>query len=268
MKVRPLAVSVGICFLLILPALAVRPVAATATDGLYAAFWKGTFFGAALPSPSYSSTGCVSKTETATASPSIAPTATMVDPNIAHGAPSFSWMETGFTVGSTTFMNTEFSAEWTGYISLPAGTTNFQLASDDGSWLYIDGVQVINNGDTNPTGFGLGVQNPTSATGSVNLASPGMHLIEVDYYETCDSQSGIDLSWQSPTGGWAIIPASAFTPACVSSNAVHPAPNCPAFPPPAGVPEFGFAAPAVAAVGLLAMVFMRRKTFGRTGTAT
>jgi len=264
MNRKILVMVVGISFLFVLPALAVRPVAATApASGLDAAFWKGTFFG----SPMASWPSCTSESSPPAGVPSSTPpTATKIDPNIAHGASTgFYWDETspGFYVGAVQFYDTAFTAEWTGYIYLTTGTTYyFQLTSDDGSWLYINTASgsstisaanlVINNG---------GEQPPTSAaSGVVTVTSNGYYPIEVDYYETCDSQSGIDLSWAtSSASGFSIIPTTSFTPAPIGSNAPST---------PTSVPEFGFAAPVVATVGLLALVLVRKRTFGRIDTTT
>jgi len=205
------------------------------------------------------------------------PTATEIDPNIAHGTSTgFYWDESshgsGFTVGSAQFIDTDFSVEWTGYVYLTSGTTYyFQLQSDDGSWLYINtapgsstisaaNLKINDANPANSNGLGDGIQPPTATSSAgVTVPSSGLSPIEVDYYETCDSQSGIDLSWSttSSTSGFSIIPSTAFTPAQIGSNAFG------TFPPPTGVPEFGLAAPAVAAAGLLAMVLLRRRTFGR-----
>jgi hypothetical protein len=275
MNARPLAIAVGISLLLVLPVLTIRPVAAVSSNGLYAAFWKNSFFGgplAAFPA-------CTQETSApAGVVSSTLPTATEIDPNIAHGTSTgFLWHESGsgFTVGSTVFHNTVFSVEWTGYISLNTGTTYyFQLQSDDGSWLYINttpgsstisaaNLKINDANPTNSNGQGDGIQPPTAATSAgVTVPSSGLYPIEVDYYETCDTQSGIDLSWSttSSTGPFTIIPSAAFTPAQIGSNAFG------TFPPPNRVPEFGFAAPVVAALGLLAMVIMRKTAFGRTDT--
>jgi hypothetical protein len=286
MKAKVLTSAVGISLLFLLPVLAVAPVAAaTQPNGLDAAFWKGTFFGntmAAWPS-------CTSETSWPEGSASFAttaPTTTEVDPNIAHGqSTGFYWDEsstpgfgsgtgTGFTVGGVTFINTEFSVEWTGYIWLNSETTYyFQLMSDDGSQLLINTTPgsstitssnlILNNAVYNGEG-GVGTQDyeqGTSSAGPVTVTTSGWYPIEVDYYETCDSQSGIDLSWStSSTGSFTIIPTTAFTPAAIGSNANYFS------PPPSGVPQFGLAAPAVAAMGLVALIFVRRKSLPHTGT--
>lgn len=274
MKSGILVMAIGILLLLALPALVIRPTTATEPAGLYAAFWKSSFFGSPLPSPAYSATGCVSETAWPAGTPSSTPpTATEIDPNIAHGASTgFYWMESppgsGFSVNGVSFTNVEFSTEWTGYITLPEGTTYFQLTSDDGSQLYINTTPgsstisasnlVINDADTNPTGYGVGIQPATSATGSVTV-SGGSYPIEVDYYQTCDSQSGIDLSWSTSvvSGTFSIIPTTVFTPAQIGSNAPITIPS---------VPQFGLAAPVIAAFSLLAFALVRKRTFGRIET--
>jgi hypothetical protein len=163
---------------------------------------------------------------------------------------------------STYFVDTGFSVEWTGYIYLNTGTTYlFQLQSDDGSWLYINTTPgsstissaniVINNGAEQP---------PTTATsGDVSVASTGYYPIEVDYFETCDTQSGIDLSWAtvipSAAPSFSIIPTTAFLPAQIGSNAPTT---------PTGVPQFSLALPVVAALGFVALALVRKRTFSRT----
>jgi len=263
MNRKILVMAVGISFLLALPALAVRPVAATAATGLDAAFWKGTFFG----SPMVSWPGCTAETSPPAGVPSSTPpTATETDPNIAHGASTgFYWDETspGFYVSGVQFYDTPFSAEWTGYIYLSASTTYyFQLTSDDGSWLYINTAGGSTISAANLKINDGGEQPPTSGTsGAVTVTTSGWYPIEVDYYETCDSQSGIDLSWATGSAsGFTIIPTGSFTPALIGSNAP--------LLPPTSVPEFGLAAPVVAAVGLLAFALVRKRTSGRIDTTT
>ena len=271
MNRKSVLAAVAISMLFATPALAALPVGAPPTSGLYASFWKGTFFG----SPMAAWPACTTETSPPAGIPSSTPpTASEIDPNVAHGASTgFYWVEsttasgpgtgTGFTVGTTSFLNTEFSTEWTGYIYLTAGTTYyFRLMSDDGSWLSINTTPgsstisaanlVINDG---------GVHAPTAATsGAVTVTSSGNYAIEVDYYETCDSQSGIDLSWSTGSAAnMAIIPSTAFTPAQIASNAP---------PVTSSVPQFGFAAPLVAAAGFLALVLLRRKTLVRIDTGS
>ena len=67
-----------------------------------------------------------------------------------------------------------YDAILTGWINLPAGTSNFTTRSDDGSMLYIDGATVVNNN---------GYQGMTNRSGSVTEATAGPHQIEIAYYQ-------------------------------------------------------------------------------------
>ncbi|MGA2665702.1 MAG: PA14 domain-containing protein [Nitrososphaerales archaeon] len=267
MNRRIVFAAVGIALLFATPALTIAPVGAVPASGLYAAFWKATFFG----SPMAAWPACTTETTPPAGAPSsTAPTATEIDPNVAHGASTgFYWVEsstpgfgtgtgTGFTVGSTTFLNTAFSTEWTGYIYLSTGTTYyFQTTSDDGSWVYLNTTPasstitsadlIVNNG---------GVHGPGSADSSgITVGSSGYYAIEVDYYETCDSQSGIDLSWSTGSpANFSVIPSTAFTPAQIGSNAPVTV---------SGVPQFALAAPLVAAFGLLAIALVKKRASPR-----
>jgi len=184
-----------------------------------------------------------------------------------YGIAGLSWGDKNLYTdypASTYFVNTDFSVEWTGYIHLNAETTYyFQLESDDGSMLYINptpGSSTISSADTMINNWFI--EPPTTATSAAFRPSvTGYYAIEVDFFETCDSQSGIDLLWSttSATSGFAIIPTDAFTPASLGSNA-------PVTPP--TVPEFGAAVPAVAAISLLAMALLRKTVTGRIGTKT
>jgi hypothetical protein len=266
MRSKAIFAIFGLALLMAMPA---ASYAAPATHGLDAAFWNQSFFGSTLATwPS-----CTTETAPPAGTPSLTPpTATETDPNIAHGASvNFYWDESanggGFMVGGTSFVNTDFSVEWTGYIALAAGTTYyFQLTSDDGSWLYINttpgsstisGTNLILN-DANPTNsnhLGDGIQPPTPATSeAVTVSQSGNYPIEVDYYETCDTQSGIDLSWSttSATSGFSVIPTTAFSPAAIGSNANID------FYPPSTVPEFPVGLVAVLAVALPALLFLKK----------
>jgi hypothetical protein len=158
--------------------------------GLFGQYWQNSFFGAPLSS-------CT--TYNSPIPPTSGPTVTETDPNIGYGvATGWNWHPRNFN---------EFSVKWTGSISTPiAGTYAFKLASDDGSWLYINSASMINHGgqhsSTDPPG-----------TAIVSL-SQGVHQIEVDYYETCSSTSaGIDLSWTPPnTSSSLIIPTYLLNP--------------------------------------------------------
>ena len=289
MQRKILVMAIGISFLLVLPAAVIRPTTATAAPtGLYGAYWLNSFFGSPAPTWPTCPTASTPVPAAPAGSPSgHPPTVTETDPNINFGSTTgFYWDESppgGFAVtqggygvalsswgdasdypSSTQFVNVDFTVEWTGYISLTAGTTYyFQLESDDGSMLYINptpGSSAISSGDSvagywtteGPGNFATG-----SFKGSGTTGVTYSYAIEVDYFETCDYQSGIDLSWStaSPTSGFTIVPTTVFTPAQLGSNAPTT---------PSGAPEFGLAAPVVAAISLLAFAVMRKRTFRRT----
>jgi 4-amino-4-deoxy-L-arabinose transferase-like glycosyltransferase len=81
-----------------------------------------------------------------------------------------------------------FSIEWNGYISIPRdGEYRFATESDDGSWVYIDGKLVVDNGGAHP---------PIYKSGSMNLAA-GDHRIIVRYFES-GGGAFMRLLWTPP----------------------------------------------------------------------
>jgi hypothetical protein len=100
----------------------------------------------------------------------------------------------------------EFSAEWTGYLSIEkAGLYTFDLKSDDGAFLYVDespgGGPVVDNG---------GVHGTQVASGSIEL-SPGAHRVRLRY-----AQAGGDLvlslTWTPPGGLPGPLPPGLLSP--------------------------------------------------------
>jgi hypothetical protein len=82
-----------------------------------------------------------------------------------------------------------FASDSLGTLIVPSsGTYTFQLNSDDGSYLFIDGSLVVNNG---------GNHFPQVMNGSAFL-TPGMHPFEVQFQENGFVDSGVDLNL--PTG--------------------------------------------------------------------
>jgi beta-glucosidase len=109
------------------------------------------------------------------------PVATRTDPNV-----DFNWNGASPQSGVNT---TQWSAKWTGTIVPPAtGTYTFSLTSDDGSRLFVNGQQVIDNWRD---------QAANTETATVNLTAGQAASIEVDYYQD-GGGSSVTLGWQPP----------------------------------------------------------------------
>lgn len=95
-----------------------------------------------------------------------------------------------------------FSVSWQGQIEVNRpGTYRFLTTSDDGSWVYIDGQLVVDNGGRHDARF---------VEGRIEL-SAGRHDITVRYFNA-DGPRGIHLLW-APLGEAArIIPSSVLYP--------------------------------------------------------
>ena len=84
-----------------------------------------------------------------------------------------------------------WSARWTGTLTAPvAGEYAFSLTSDDGSRLWLNGVQVIDNWRD---------QAPTTETAKVTLAAGQIVPIEIDFYQNAGGDS-IGFGWRVPSG--------------------------------------------------------------------
>jgi hypothetical protein len=82
------------------------------------------------------------------------------------------------------FGNGSFSADITGTINVASdGTYSFGLDSDDGSQLFIDGNLIIDDG---------GAHGPNFVSNSDFLTAGG-HSLEVQFFECCSGDSGVDL---------------------------------------------------------------------------
>nr|WSX75042.1 glycoside hydrolase family 3 C-terminal domain-containing protein [Streptomyces sp. NBC_00899] len=82
-----------------------------------------------------------------------------------------------------------WSAKWTGTLHPPAtGTYQLSLTSDDGSRVYVNGQQIVNNWFN---------QGSTTRTGSVSLTAGQPVSIEVDYYNAAGA-SNATLGWSIP----------------------------------------------------------------------
>jgi hypothetical protein len=93
----------------------------------------------------------------------------------------------------------QFSATWVGSLStLRSGTYTFATSSDDGSWVYIDGAVVVDNG---------GLHGLRQVSGTTHLER-GVHSILVKYFQD-QGDFSFELLWAreaqalSPIPGWA-----------------------------------------------------------------
>ncbi len=122
------------------------------------------------------------------------PTATALVPNIYVNAGS----GPGWPGGPTD----NFGARFVGQVIIPqAGTWRFYTQSDDGSALWIDDTQVVNND---------GLHSMRTRNGSIGL-SAGPHDIDVKVFER-SGQYGLIVSWRGPgVPSQTVIPAGAFT---------------------------------------------------------
>jgi len=94
-----------------------------------------------------------------------------------------------------------FGYVYQGFINITtAGDYLFRTTSDDGSVLFIDGVEVVSNDALQPA---------TTVTSSVVSLTVGFHSIEARYFELGGQQS-FSVEFEAPGGGgFTAIPASA-----------------------------------------------------------
>ena len=95
-----------------------------------------------------------------------------------------------------------FYVRWTGNLHVAKeGKYTFFLESDDGSRLFIDGKQIIDNGKRH---------HMTEKAGEVELTA-GQHVIKIEYFEN-EVDAGCLFSWQPPAGKKEIVPSSVLSP--------------------------------------------------------
>jgi len=93
-----------------------------------------------------------------------------------------------------------FFARWTGVLRVPKdGKYKFYLESDDGSRLYIDNKQIIDNN---------GLHAMEEKDGEAELKA-GDHPIKVELFEN-EGEVGIKLSWEGAGGAKELVPATAL----------------------------------------------------------
>ncbi|MBM4064319.1 MAG: hypothetical protein FJ266_01550 [Planctomycetes bacterium] len=95
-------------------------------------------------------------------------------------------------------VSSPFSAIWRGHIEINTpGKYTFKLTSDDGSWLYIDDILVIDNGGNHAI---------KSVAGMVALEA-GKHNILIKYFDA-GGGAVINLTWVPPGGVEGKIPVT------------------------------------------------------------
>ncbi|MFU8853670.1 glycoside hydrolase family 3 C-terminal domain-containing protein [Micromonospora sp. SL1-18] len=116
------------------------------------------------------------------------PVLTRTDPNI-----DFTWGTGNNAVSPGPGVNaTHWSAEWTGTLTAAeTGVYTFTLNSDDGSWLYLDGKLVIDNG---------GNHGPRTRKGTISLVAGQKYQLKVDYFNAIGGEQ-VHLGWQPPGTG-------------------------------------------------------------------
>ncbi|MEF8840199.1 MAG: PA14 domain-containing protein [Haloarculaceae archaeon] len=96
----------------------------------------------------------------------------------------------------------DFAFKYTAYIDVPSGGTyTFYTESDDGSWLYVDGSQVVDNG---------GDHAARERSGTVSLTE-GQHNVTAYMYENRGVES-LRASWDGPGFSKQEIPESVLAP--------------------------------------------------------
>ncbi|NVN17900.1 hypothetical protein GUA46_06065 [Muricauda sp. HICW] len=97
-----------------------------------------------------------------------------------------------------------FSIRYTGFIQIDTqGTYTFYTTSDDGSKLYINGTQVVNND---------GAHGSQERSGTITL-SPGLHDITVLFFENGGGEN-LSVAYQGPSIGKQNIPFSKLYSTC------------------------------------------------------
>jgi hypothetical protein len=94
-----------------------------------------------------------------------------------------------FAGGPDVILTNNFSARWTGNITLPAGRGwIFYATSDDGVRLWIDNVLVINEWHTQNS-------NTPVTYAAVRSLAPGAHQLKVEYFENVQG-AVVQVAWQ------------------------------------------------------------------------
>ena len=124
-------------------------------------------------------------------------------------------------------LHAPFSIEWEGWLYAPTtGRYIFATNSDDGSFLYIDGQLVVDNG---------GQHGARYVEGQINLEK-GFHEIILRYFQVGGGRK-IELWWVPPGGPKEQVPAEQLHPP--SERLPEPLPVAEATPPPVPMTPLG-----------------------------
>ena len=117
-------------------------------------------------------------------------------PDFATLTPKTSGIADGFSIAAQERKD-NFAFRFSAYLDIKeAGEYTFQTTSDDGSKLFVDGVEIVNNDGLHPM---------VAKSGAVAL-KPGMAKIEVGYFEASRGE-GLKVSYKGPGGSFESIPA-------------------------------------------------------------
>jgi hypothetical protein len=112
-------------------------------------------------------------------------------------------------IASTDALPSPYSILWQGNLRVDAGGTyRFGTNSDDGSWLYINGELVVDNGGRHGAIY--------RESEPVDLP-PGIHDIEIHYFQDGGSHK-LELFWTPPGFGRELIPPDRLLPAYAPTN--------------------------------------------------
>ena len=95
-----------------------------------------------------------------------------------------------------------FAVRWTGYVRAErTGRYTFYTRADDGTRLWVDGDELVDNWRQ---------QRPAEDSGSIELTA-GWHAIRLEYLEYY-GEASVQLLWSSESTRREVIPASSLAP--------------------------------------------------------
>ena len=110
-------------------------------------------------------------------------------------------VDAGDEVWPGTQLKDHYYVRWTGKIHLTdAGKYTFFLTSDDGSRLFLDGKQIVDNN---------GLHAAEEKSGDVDLTA-GDHAVKLEFFQN-EGQAVCKFAWQAPGKDKETVPASALS---------------------------------------------------------